>query len=146
MEKSSKDKIIQYFAKGEIIITEGTPGDRLFRVISGEAVVCKRNLLNKMIPIAKLIEGEIFGEMFLFEASGKRSASVIANQDMRVEVFFENRILNELRDQPQELVSMLTAFNRRLQTVNNNLVNLFQLEALHVRPDRSLYLGDTTKL
>jgi CRP/FNR family transcriptional regulator, cyclic AMP receptor protein len=136
------DKIIQHFAKGEVIIAEGTEGDRLFKVLSGEVVICKQNLMQKMIPIARLGEGKIFGEMFLFDSGGLRSASVLASRNMKVEVLFENRILSELQEGPEELGIILSALSKRLQYVSTNLVNLFQLRSIQKRPDGSLYLPD----
>lgn len=140
------DKIIQNFAKGEVIVEEGAEGDRLFRVLSGEVIVCKRNLMNKMVPIARLSEGKIFGEMFLFQPGGQRSASVIASRNMKVEVLFENRILSDLLEGAPELNTIISALSRRLLIASNNLVNLFQIKAINERPDGSIHLPDMKEL
>ena len=60
------DKVVQHFQKGEIVIPEGSQGDRIYRIISGYVLICKNSPQGKMLPIAKLSAGEIFGEMYMF--------------------------------------------------------------------------------
>jgi CRP-like cAMP-binding protein len=58
--------------KGEVILEEGEPGDGLYIVLSGELEVKKGER-----TLARLKEGEIFGEMSLLQKA-PASASVLA--------------------------------------------------------------------
>lgn len=51
------------FEPGEIIMTEGEPGDSLFVLTSGRARVFARNALGQNVPVRIMEEGEFFGEI-----------------------------------------------------------------------------------
>src|SRR5205085_7730334 len=53
---------LRQVASGEILIKEGTPSDGLYVVLQGAVEVAA-----KQIPLAKLREGDIFGEMSLLK-------------------------------------------------------------------------------
>lgn len=136
------DNVFQQFGKGEVIIPEGTKGDRTYRIVSGEVLICKKNGQGKMIPIARLGEGEIFGEMYLFENSGVRSASVIASSDVKVEVFFQDAIQRDLEESPPEVAQMLRAFNRRLRNTTGSFASLFKEKVIVELPDGTMKIMD----
>lgn len=136
------DKVIQTFGKGEVIIPEGAKGDRTYKVLSGQVLICKKNGQGKMIPIAKLGEGEIFGEMYLFEHSGARSATVIASNDVKVEVFFQDQIEKELEDAPPEVRQMLNSFHQRLRNTTGNFASLFKEKMIVELPDGTMKVID----
>jgi CRP-like cAMP-binding protein len=137
------DKVVQHFGKGEVIIPEGSKGDRIYRILSGEVLICKKNAQNRMIPIAKLESGEIFGEMYLFEGSGVRSATVIAANDVRVEVFFEEEIQAELAHASPELRQMLSSFTYRLRNTTCDFVSLFKEKMIVELPDGTMKVVDS---
>src|SRR5688572_21087578 len=63
-------------ARGELIIEEGAPGDRLYIVLSGLLEVTKRDG-DRDVTLATRRPGEVLGEMSLLEES-PRTASVRA--------------------------------------------------------------------
>ncbi len=136
------DKVIQHFGKGEVIFPEGTKGDRVYRILSGEALICKKSPRGKMIPIAKLGDGEIFGEMYLFDGSGDRSATVLASTDLKVEVFFEEEFQTELNSAPTEVRQMLTAITGRLRNTTGNFAGLFREKMIVELPDGTMKVID----
>ncbi|WP_373532185.1 cyclic nucleotide-binding domain-containing protein [Vampirovibrio sp.] len=136
------DKVIQHFGKGETIFPEGTKGDRIYRIISGEVLICKKGVQGKTIPITKLGEGEIFGEMYLFDGSGSRSASVVAASDLKVEVYFEDEIQAELINAPPEVQQMLTSFTNRLKNTTGNFASLFKEKMIVELPDGTMKVVD----
>jgi small-conductance mechanosensitive channel/CRP-like cAMP-binding protein len=71
-----------HYAAGERIIEEGEPGDSFFVVDHGEVEVAKR-LSGKTRTLARLVEGQFFGEMALLTGE-VRSASVVAATDVDV--------------------------------------------------------------
>jgi len=132
------DKVFQHFSKGEVIIPEGVQGDRTYKIFSGEVLICKKNAQGKMIPIARLGPGEIFGEMYLFENTGVRSASVIASNDVKVEVFFKEQLQSELSQAPPEVRQMLGAFTARLRNTTGNFASLFREKVIVELPDGTM--------
>jgi CRP/FNR family cyclic AMP-dependent transcriptional regulator len=136
------DKVFQHFNKGEVIIPEGAPGDRSFKIISGNVLICKKNNQGKMIPIARLGPNEIFGEMYLFEQSGVRSATAIAANDVKVEIFFKDQIEEEISQAPPEVRQMLSAFHHRLRSTTGNFASLFKEKVIVELPDGTMRVID----
>lgn len=136
------DKVVQHFGKGEIIFPEGSKGDRVYRIMSGEVLIFKKSTKGKMIPIAKLGEGEIFGEMYLFDGSGDRTASVLAATDLKVEVYFEEEIQAELISAPREMQQMLAALTNRLKSTTGNFASLFKEKMIVELPDGTMKVID----
>lgn len=136
------DKVYQHFNKGEVIIPEGSQGDRSFKIVSGEVLICKKNSQGKMIPIARLGQEEIFGEMYLFEGSGMRSATAIAANDVKVEVFFKEQIQEELENAPPEVKMMLNSFTSRLKNTTGNFASLFKEKVIVELPDGTMRVID----
>jgi CRP/FNR family cyclic AMP-dependent transcriptional regulator len=137
------NKVVQHFNKGEVIISEGIPGDRVYRIVSGDVLICKKNEQGKIIPIAKLQEGEIFGEMYLFTESKTRSASVVAADNLQVEVYFTEDMQNELENAAPEIRQMLNSLTKRLQKTTLGFAGLFREKMIVELPDGSMRVMDT---
>lgn len=71
-----------HYAAGEKIIEEGSPGDSFFVIDRGEVEVSK-NLAGVRRPLARLMEGQFFGEMALLTGE-VRAATVVAATDVDV--------------------------------------------------------------
>lgn len=65
------------FEPGEIVVSEGEPGDSLFVLASGNVRVFARNHTGRYRQIRTLEEGEFFGEVSLITGQ-PRSATVVA--------------------------------------------------------------------
>jgi cAMP-dependent protein kinase regulator len=66
---------LEEFPAGNLVIEEGTPGDCLYIIKSGEVEVFTLDAMREKLVLAKLQEGDYFGEISLI--SGKpRTASV----------------------------------------------------------------------
>ena len=137
------DKVVQHFNKGEVVIPEGSKGDRVYRIISGYVLICKKSASGKMIPITKLEAGEIFGEMYLFNASGARSASVIAADSLQVEVYFTEDMQDELSKASPEIQEMLTSITSRLRNTTSNFAGLFREKMIVELPDGTMRVVDS---
>jgi CRP-like cAMP-binding protein len=71
------------FTAGEAIVREGASGRSLYQVISGRVEVEKEVQPGRILHVAELGPGEVFGEMTLFQGSA-RSATVRALEDSRL--------------------------------------------------------------
>lgn len=66
-------------APGEVLCTEGTPGDSIFVLLTGEAVVTRRTTQGDAQTLAKLKAPSVIGELALLDGA-PRSASVRITQ------------------------------------------------------------------
>ena len=129
----------QQFQKGQAIVIEGAQGDRTYRILSGEVVVCKRNANEELIPVAKLGVGEIFGEMYLFDGSLARSATVVASSpSVLLEVFFQDEVEHMITDVAPHLGLMLKSFARRLGQTSRNYAEMVNGQRFTKLPDGSM--------
>jgi len=136
---SRKEKI----KDGEAILEEGTWAYYAYVLKSGRAKVFK-NIDGKPVLLGTLNQGEIFGEV-AFLGGAKRTASVIADGDVEVDMiprdsFFDalNQLPRGLRSKLNALVSDLTfmdevrgrliAFLHELQNVRAKMIDLKSFE------------------
>lgn len=71
------------FGRGELVVRQGEPGDALYVVLAGTAVVTTRGNDGAEVEVARLAQAECFGEMALLTGEA-RSASVGALDDLRL--------------------------------------------------------------
>lgn len=139
----SDKRVIQQFVKGELIVGEGTQGDRTYRILAGEVLICKYNELDEMIPIAKLGPGEIFGEMYMFEENRSRSASVVAaSAEVKLEVMFQDEMIRILGPISPAMVNMLMAYNDRLKSTSLNFAKQHPRKKVSRLPNGQIRLND----
>ncbi|KRT71187.1 MAG: cAMP-binding protein [candidate division NC10 bacterium CSP1-5] len=136
---SRKEKI----KDGEAILEEGTWAYYAYVLKAGKAKVFK-NIDGKPVLLGTLNQGDIFGEV-AFLGGAKRTASVIADGDVEVDMiprdsFFDalNQLPRGLRSKLNALVSdltfmdevrgRLTAFLHELQNVRAKMIDLKSFE------------------
>ncbi len=68
---------LRSFDPGEIVVTEGEPGDSLFVVTTGAARTYVRDTAHRNAPLRMLQEGDFFGEVSLLE-NDERTATITA--------------------------------------------------------------------
>lgn len=132
----------QQFIKGQTIVLEGAPGDRTFRIVSGEVLVCKQGKGTDLIPIAKLGIGEIFGEMYLFDGRLARTATVIAaSPDVRLEIYYQEEMQSLLKNINPTLASILQGFSQRLRMTSTTCSELLYEKGMAKLPDGTVRQG-----
>lgn len=123
----------QKIKDGESIIEEGSWPFYAYILKSGRAKVFK-NIDGKRVLIRTLSEGDIFGEI-AFLGDAKRTASVIADGDVEVEVIAKDTFMEALDQLPQDVRSRLNTLFSDLKVmteVNGRLVALLY-ELQHMR-------------
>jgi len=99
--------------KDEVLCLEGDQSFDLYKVISGELLICKRN--NHMVtPLARLKADEFFGEMSFFDKS-PRSADVIATTDTELQKISHNELIDSA---PFWLRTMAKSMTEKLRDLN----------------------------
>ena len=113
---------------GDLVIEEGTPGDTLLIVLSGELEITKREG-DREIVLASRKAGEFLGEMALLEQS-PRSASARAVQPTELLQIGPEAFQSLLESSPQTATTILRTVASRLRSTEASLVQSDKLAAL----------------
>ena len=112
--------VLRHFPAGETIFTEGTPGDAMYIVDSGEV-----RLIENSFPDAKLLErmrsGESFGEMALLTGR-TRGECARAASDTTVWVLYKTDFDDVMVQYPEISVSLSRALTERLSNREGDFV------------------------
>ena len=101
---------------GRTLVEQGRTGHEFFLILDGEAVVRRNNR-----KVATLGPGEHFGELAILDR-GPRSASVVANTDMRVLVLGQREFVGVLDSIPGMASKLLTTMAQRLREADTRAV------------------------
>jgi CRP/FNR family cyclic AMP-dependent transcriptional regulator len=109
LEKIAKASDEVEVKKGRVLVDQGRPGHEFFLILEGEASVRRNNR-----KIASLGPGQYFGELSLLDR-GPRTATVVADTDMRVLVLGQREFLGVLDDVPGLAYKILRIMAHRLR-------------------------------
>lgn len=119
MEKSSLGKV---YRDGEAIVRQGEAGDCMYVIQKGRAEVL-REKDGKGVRLAVLGEGDVFGEMALFEREA-RSATVRALGDMRALTVDKKTFLRKVHEDPSLAYRILQKMSYRIRELDVELVRM----------------------
>lgn len=102
--------------KGEVLMTEGTPGHEFFLIVDGKAKVTLRGK-----TLAKLGPGDFVGEMALLD-QGPRSATAVAETPMELLVLTARDFSNILEEVPVVTKKIMRGMASRLRTIDQSRV------------------------
>ena len=119
MNSSSMGKT---YANGEIIVRQGEAGDCMFAIQKGRLEVVRR-AKDGEVRVAVLEEGEIFGEMAIFERE-TRSATVRALGDARVLTVDKKTFLRRVQEDPSLAFNLVRMMSRRIRRLSGEIAEL----------------------
>lgn len=130
----------QQFVKGQTIVQEGSRGDRSFKIIRGEVVICKKSGSGNLVPIAKLGNGEIFGEMYLFEDENLRTATAIAvSSEVMVEIYYQDEFQQMFQTLNPSTRNIFEGMSKRLRKTSDSFTEMVEpKKAASQLPDGSI--------
>jgi CRP/FNR family cyclic AMP-dependent transcriptional regulator len=102
--------------KGEVLMTEGTPGHEFFLIVDGKANVTLRGK-----TLAKLGPGDFVGEMALLD-QGPRSATAVAQTPMELLMLTSRDFSNILEEIPLVTKKIMKGMASRLRTIDKSPV------------------------
>ncbi len=122
---------LKSFNPGEKIVAEGIYGDETFLIVEGSVIIRKETGQKNPITLAELGPNEVFGEMYIFDHAGFRSASAIAKSEVTVKVIQREELERELKKSSPIIQEMLKSMNKRLEGTSQDysLALLKKLEA-----------------
>jgi CRP-like cAMP-binding protein len=108
--------------KGEVLFREGDPGQEMFLIRAGTVIVSKAVIGRVEQVLARMGEGEFFGEMSLFDRA-PRSATVQADVDTALLCLDRESLLQFVELSPRAAAAFFHAlvqeFIRRLRESGN---------------------------
>lgn len=114
-----RDAQRQQFGRGERVVRQGDPGDALYVILDGTAVVSIADDHGGERQVARLSRGEFFGEMALLTGE-KRNANVTAADDLSVLVIYKEAMQAMLARRPalaQEIAEIVEARRQGLRAI-----------------------------
>lgn len=111
------------FCADKEIVREGDFGDSLYLIKKGSVNIVKKIDENKSIVLAKMNEGDCFGEMALFDAE-VRSATVKAKDDCVLLCIKSDDLHDLVLDYPAIAIEFLKTFVKRLRKANVQIEKL----------------------
>ena len=109
--------------KGDIVFTEGEPGDSLYIVMSGKIKVGRRASDGRQNLIAVMGPSDMVGELSLFDP-GPRTATATAVTDSRVARLRKSALRPWLNNRPEIAEQLLRVLAPRLRRTNDALADL----------------------
>jgi len=120
----AREMVLESFDEGDIVITEGEKGSSLYVVVSGEVKVYTRGTRGENVYLAKLTEGDFFGEVSIL--TGKpRTATVTASQRTELLRLDKDKLDSVGGKQPRVRQVLEESYRRRAdQTVEAMIENM----------------------
>jgi CRP-like cAMP-binding protein len=107
------EKFIQELQVGEVIFEEGSHGNEMFIVLSGEVEIVKNSTDGEKV-VAVLIAGEMFGEMALLDTGTRFATARSGSARARVVRIDQARFVYLVSQQPAFALSVMRVMARRL--------------------------------
>jgi CRP/FNR family cyclic AMP-dependent transcriptional regulator len=111
------------FTRGQIVFSEGDPGDRLYVIVDGKIKLGTTSNDGRENLLAVLGPGEMFGELSLFDP-GPRTATATALTETTLLVLGHEALGPWLKGRPGVGQALLKALAQRLRKTNENLSDL----------------------
>jgi len=119
METGALGKV---YRDGEVIVRQGEAGDCMYVIQTGQVeAILERE--GKEVRLAVLGEGNVFGEMALFEREA-RSATVRALGEVRVLTIDKRTFLRRVHEDPSLAFRILQKMSHRIRELDTELVRL----------------------
>jgi CRP-like cAMP-binding protein len=119
MEHGALGKV---YRNGESIVRQGESGDCMYVIQAGQVEVLQERE-GKEIRLSVLDEGDVFGEMALFEREA-RSATVRALGDARVLTVDKKTFLRRVHEDPSFAFRILQKMSHRIRELDAELVRV----------------------
>lgn len=110
------------YGDGEVICRQGEPGDRMYVIQAGRALVIHEGE-DATVIVRELTAGDLFGEMAIFERQ-PRSATVRAKGAARVLTLDKRAFLRGVHEDPALAYRILEGMSHRIRSLTEELSRL----------------------
>lgn len=103
-----------------VVITEGETGETMYMIIAGEVSVNKSQEGGSEIELDRILAGDYFGEMALFE-NVVRSATIRTEKETRLLVLHKREFTEIVREYPQIALHICKILSQRIRTLHEKI-------------------------
>jgi len=103
-----------------VVITEGETGETMYMIIAGEVSVNKSQEGGSEIELDRILAGDYFGEMALFE-DVVRSATIRTEKETRLLVLHKREFTEIVREYPQIALHICKILSQRIRTLHEKI-------------------------
>ena len=121
LDQVAQVAIPRSYERGEVIFREGDTGDTCYVVKTGSVSVMREHQDGRVIALAELRPGQIFGELAMFDHE-TRSATVETLEPTTTVALLAGDVQRILKSHPEIGVKMLAALASRLRRANERLL------------------------
>ena len=107
--------------RGEVIFREGDVGDTCYLLRSGAVLLTREHQDGRMIALAELRSGAMFGELAMFRGE-TRSATAEAVEDTTAVALLARDVQRLIRHNPDIALKLLAAMGERVRRTNERLL------------------------
>lgn len=107
-----------HLRQGEVVFSEGDPGDCVYLVVSGQIKLVRTGVGRRESLLAVLGPGQVFGELSLVDL-GQRDATATAVSDLEMLRLSHDDLERWLDERPMITLGLLTQLARRLRRAND---------------------------
>ncbi len=111
---------IQIYVPGERVLKKGDPADKAYMILSGKVRVYLRNN-DKVVDLATLEKGDIFGETAIFE-TGEYGANVDALEETSLQIITPQSLKKMMGECDPVLDALVRMLMNRLNDTNKKLL------------------------
>jgi len=105
---------------GTVVIKEGETGETMYMIIAGEVSVNKSQEGGSEIELDRILAGDYFGEMALFE-DVVRSATIRAEEETRLLVLHKQEFTEIVREYPQIALHICRILSQRIRVLHEKI-------------------------
>ena len=109
------------WGRGEVIFREGDAGDTCYLLRSGAVLLTREHQDGRMIALAELRSGAMFGELAMFRGE-TRSATAEAVEDTTAVALLARDVQRLIRNNPDIALKLLAAMGERVRRTNERLL------------------------
>ena len=110
-------------ARGDVLFHQDDESGALYIVVSGRIAIANRSFDGRESMVALMEDGDLFGEMGLFDAEEGRSADARALEPSELIELPYEPIRQLFTDQPSLLWGVVTMLSQRIRAVDNALAD-----------------------
>jgi CRP-like cAMP-binding protein len=117
------DRLAKSYALHTLLFSEGDMGREMFIVLKGEVQIHK-TAGGMRVHLGTFRAGDLFGEMALVESGVRTGTAVIAEAGTELVAVNQARFVYLVSQQPAFALSVMGMLGRRVEAMNNRLVEL----------------------
>jgi CRP/FNR family cyclic AMP-dependent transcriptional regulator len=121
LEAVAQVAVPRSWARGEVIFREGDTGDTCYLVRSGAVVLTREHQDGRMVALAELRAGSLFGELAMFRGE-TRSATAEAFEATSAVALLAGDMQRLIRRNPDLALKLLAALAERVSRTNERLL------------------------